>query len=341
MSARLTPLSQTDLEQWWDRVPGARRFLSTLGSEVEKSRAIAIDIADEDADEFMTVFAEAVQRRNYSLVIERMTLEASTAADEFVTELAERFEPNYIPDLLSGSPMTDLARKKILAGYVVLVEVRGRAAWLADLIRDFNRVETLDKGAPIFLTTELPSQFTLRLTDFVTPYDMQFFAINLLESARLAPTEKLYAATLVSKLAGVSALLAKNLARAELRNDGRRLAAEVLGEAYSDRIYERAVWETQIQFALPIVETVREKLIDQNLNALKKLLPVTDEFGKTLDDPWDMELRHLHYYGGNEKVFSSTDWDVLEVVYRARNDLSHLDTLESERLEKIFSLADF
>ena len=193
----------------------------------------------------------------------------------------------------------------------------------------------------IFLTSELPPQFTYRLTDFITPYDVQFFAINLLENARLSQTEKLYTATLTAKLAGTSAMLAKNLACAELYIDGERLAEEVFGADYNRRKFERAAWETQIQFALPIVETVREKLIARNLPELKKLLPVTDEFGKTLNNPWDMELRHLHYYGGNVKVFSQSDWDVLELVYRTRNDLSHLDTIDKERLEKIFALTDF
>ena len=78
-----------------------------------------------------------------------------------------------------------------------------------------------------------------------------------------------------------------------------------------------------------------------NIFALKKLLPVADEFGKFLNNPWDMELRHLHYYGGNGKIFSQTDWETLELVYRVRNDLSHLYTVDVDRLEKIFDLDNF
>ncbi len=341
MKKQLTTLTRTDLEEWWERVPGARRFMKTLGDEAEKNRAAAIDISDEDAEDFISIFTEEVQRRNYLLVIERLTLDGASAMNEFVTTLAEHFEPSYLPDLLSGSLMADVARKKILSGYVLVVKVPGRASWLTELISDFNRVEDVDKGALIFLTSELPAQFTFRLTDFVTPYDVQFFAINLLETARLSQTEKLYTATLTAKLAKTSAVLTKNLSTPELYFDGARLMEEVFGEEFNRRTFERAVWETQIQFALPIVETVREKLIARNLIDLKKLLPVTDEFGKTLSSPWDMELRHLHYYGGNVKVFSQTDWDVLELVYRARNDLSHLESIETDRLEKIFSLTEF
>ena len=145
---------------------------------------------------------------------------------------------------------------------------------------------------------------------------------------------------MTSKLAGTSAIVAKNLSVSDLYYNGIEVAKEVLSEDFAGHKFDRAVWETQIQFVLPIVETVREKLIAHNLVALKKLLPVADEFGKFLENPWDMELRHLHYYGGNDKVFSQMDWDMLELVYRVRNDLSHLDIIDVERLEKIFKLGD-
>ena len=339
MNENTEPLTRLEAEEWWDRVPGARRFMKMLGREAEKNAALAVDIDESELEGFLAIFTDEFQRRNYSSVIERLSLTAGESADEFVTALIERYEPHYMPDLLSGSMMTDVARKRILSGYVLMVKVEGRASWLSEVINDFNRVEDSGKGTIIFFTSELPAQFTFRLTDFITPYDVQFFAINLMESARLNQTEKLYTATLTAKLAGTSPRLAKKFARAELYADGRRLVVEVPG--YRQRDYDRAVWETQIQFALPIVETVREKLIARNLSELKKLLPVTDEFGKELRDAWDMELRHLHYYGGNVKVFSQSDWDILEMVYRARNDLSHLDVLDRDQLDKIFALDDF
>ena len=70
-------------------------------------------------------------------------------------------------------------------------------------------------------------------------------------------------------------------------------------------------------------------------------MPVTDEFGKDLSSAWDMELRHLHYYGGSDRVFSLNDWETLEFVYRIRNDLSHLCPIDSNRLAKIFVLSNF
>lgn len=341
MNKYLTPLSTADLEAWWERVPGARRFLQTMAREAEHSKAIVADIAEDDVEGFISIFTEEIQRRNYSIVVEHYELNNISDAEDFITDLAMKFDPNYVPDLMSDSIIMDVASKSILSGYVIFVKVNSKANWLTSLVSDFNRGDSLDKGTLIFLTSEtMPSQMTMKLMDYILPYDVQFFAINLLEGSKLTQTEKLYTATLTAKLAGTSAIIAKNLAIPDLYYNGKQLAKEILGDKYIGHKFERSVWEVQIQFALPIVETVREKLIARNLAGLKKLLPVADEFGKFLENPWDMELRHLHYYGGNDKVFSQMDWDMLELVYRVRNDLSHLDIIDVERLEKIFKLGD-
>ena len=341
MNRNLMPLNGEDLEAWWERVPGARRFLQNMAGEAEHNKAIVADIAEDDVEGFITIFTEVIQRRNYSTVVERYDLNSDGGEEDFVTDLAAKFDPGYVPDLMSDSIIMDVANKGILSGYVIFVKVNVKLNWLTNLVSDFNRVNSPDKGTIIFLTSDtMPSQITMKLMDYILPYDVQFFAINLLEDARLSQTEKLYTATLTSKLAGTSAIIAKNLANAELYMNGRKLAKEVLDSNFANHKFERVVWETQIQFALPIVETVRERLIARNLSALKRILPVADEFGKFLENPWDMELRHLHFYGGGDKVFSPGDWEMLELVYRVRNDLSHLDIIDTERLQKVFSLAD-
>ena len=341
MNTYMTPLNGEDLEAWWERVPGARRFLQNMASEAEHNKAIVADIAEDDVEGFITIFTEVIQRRNYSTVVERYELNSNNSEEDFVTDLTAKFDPTYVPDLMSDSMIIDVAKKGILSGYIVFVKVNVKLNWLTSLVSDFNKVDSPDKGTLIFLTSDtMPSQITMKLTDYILPYDVQFFAINLLEDTRLTQLEKLYTATLTSKLAGTSAVVAKNLASTELYFNGREVVKEVLGSSLSSHRFEQVVWETQIQFALPIVETVRGRLIEKNQVALKKILPVADEFGKFLDSVWDMELRHLHFYGGADKLFSPTDWELLEMVYRVRNDLSHLFTIDIDRLQKIFALSD-
>ena len=133
--------------------------------------------------------------------------------------------------------------------------------------------------------------------------------------------------------------MAKNLAKTELYTRGFEFVKTVIPK-FSEKIYNRAVWECQTQFLLPALEQIRSYLIEENFSQLKQILPVTDEFGKTLSDAWDMELRHLHFYGGNYKIFPYDEWEILELAYLARNELSHLQTLEISQLEKIFNFVD-
>ena len=342
MNINLIPLSSDDLESWWLRVPGARRFLGAIVSEAELNKAVVADIANTDIDGFVSIFTDIIQRRNYSTVIEHLELNQPIELDDFITDLAIKFDPNYVPDLMSDSMIMDVASKNVLSGYIIFIKVNSKVNWLSDLVSDFNKIDSSSKGSLIFLTSDddMPSQITMKTKDYILPYDVQFFAFNILEDTKLSQTEKLFTATLTSKLAGTSAIIAKNLASTELFFNGQSFAEEVLSENFNSHKFNRALWETQIQFALPIVESIREKLIDKKLPELKQLLPVADEFGKFLDNPWDMELRHLHFYGGSAKLFSQNDWEILELVYRVRNDLSHLDSIDVERLEKVLELSE-
>ena len=140
-------------------------------------------------------------------------------------------------------------------------------------------------------------------------------------------------------MAGQSAILAKNLAKVELFNEGIDFVKSIIPK-FDERIFNRAVWECQAQFILPTLEQLRCKLIEKNFARLRHILPRTDEFGKTLRDPWDMELRHLHFYGGQAMIFYPHDWELLELAYHARNELSHLTMIDLQRLEKLFAFAD-
>lgn len=340
MNTQLITLDNEELESWWLRVPGARRFLQTMVTEAEQNKALIADIADIDLEGFISMFTDFIQQRNSSIVIERFDVDEFVEVDDFVTDFAIKFDPNYVPDLMSNSMIVDVAKKNVLSGYIVFVKINIDVNELANIVNDFNKVDSKDKGTLIFLTSDntMPSQITMKLSDYILPYDVQFFAFNLLENSRLPQYEKLFTATLTAKLAGTSAIIAKNLAEPELFFNGKTFAKKILADEFIKYKFENALWETQIQFALPLIETIREQLIKKNLMALQALLPVADEFGKFLEDPFDMELRHLHFYGGSVKLFSQSDWELLELVYRARNDLSHLDTIDVERLEKVFAL---
>lgn len=334
-------LSYEDLNSWWAMTPGARRFANTIMNAVDKHCATVAHLPAEDEDGFTKILTEKIKKKHISLIVENFKYDGADDVEDFVYALTSKFAPNFLRDFTKDSPLEDLAKQNSFAGYVIIVKLKKKFNWLSSAATDFNKKNSGRGGTLIFITSEEnPPPNITRLSDFLTPYDVQFFAINLLENARLTSQEKLYTSTLAAKLSGKSAVLAKNLAKTELYTYGFDFIKTVLPN-FSRKTFNRAVWECQVQFLLPALEQTRSQLIEKNFRQLEGILPKTDEFGKTLDTPWDMELRHLHHYGGNAQLFQYSDWEILELAYYARNDLSHLKIIELPELEKIFSLAGY
>ena len=337
---RLRDLNDEELYSWWHTVPGARHFINAVAEAADKNCAIAAHLPKVDTEGFLQILENKIRRRHVSLIVEIFNYNGKGDLEDFTAELTERFAPNFLRDFTEDSPLTDLARQNVFSGRSIIVQLKNKFPHLTSAVADFNKKNSDTSGSIIFVTSEdNPPPSLTRLSDFLTPYDVQFFAINLLENSKLSAQEKLYTSTLAAKLSGQSAILAKNLATAELFSSGIDFVKKIIPPC-DERNFFRAVWECQVQFLLPTLEQVRGRLIEKNFRRLKNILPVKDEFGKIITDPWDMELRHLHYYGGNAMLFQNNVWEILELAYRARNDLSHLEILDTPRVEKIFALAE-
>ena len=321
-------------------MPGARHFTQAAMEAVEKNLAVAVHLPAVDSNGFIKTFIEKIQRRHTSLIIENFEYDGAGDTEDFVNALTEQFAPNFFRDFTKDSAMEDLAEQNLFGGYVFIVKLKNKFKHLPDAVADFNKAAKSESGAFVFVTSEKnPPPSLVRFADCLTPYDVQFFAINLLDDAKLSSQEKIYTATLAAKLSGQSAILAKNLATAELFYNGFDFVKKI-SPKFDEKIFNRAVWECQVQFLLPILEQLRGRLIEKSFRHLKSLLPVKDEFGKLLTDPWDMELRHLHFYGGSAFAFSMNDWEKLELAHQARNLISHLEIIDRAQMEKIFTFAD-
>ena len=337
---KLQPLDDEELDSWWRTVPGARHFTNIALEAVEKNSAVAVHLPKVDADGFIQTFVEKIQRRYLSSIVEIFNYDGFGDVEDFIVTLTEKFAPNFLRDFTKDSAMEDIAKQNLFGGYIFIIKLNGKLKKLPDAVADFNKATAGQSGSFIFVSSEEnPPPSMARLSDFLSPYDVQFFAINLLDNARLSQQEKIYTATLTAKLAGNSPILAKNLATTELFNDGADFAKKIIPD-FDERIFSRAVWECQVQYILPILEQMRGRLIEKSFRQLKSLLPIKDEFGKIISDPWDMELRHLHFYGGSAMIFQTNDWKNLELAYLSRNLISHLEIIEKDQIEKIFTFAN-
>lgn len=340
MNENIQPLDADDLDSWWRTIPGARRFLNAVFEAFNKKCALAAHIPAEDVENFIQALEQKIQRKDANSPVERFNYNRAGDVEDFVEALTFEFAPNFLRNF-TRAPLADLAKQNPFGGYAaIIIRLGEKVDWLTDAVTEFNRSAAHFNTALIFVTTEEnPPPNVTRLADFLTPYDVQFFAINFLENAPLTARKKMYTSTLAEKLSGKSPVLVKNLARAELYNYGLEFVRKILPR-FDERIYSRAVWECQMQFLLPTLEEIRERLIRKSEPLLRRILPKQDEFGTIIEEPFDMELRHLHHYGGKYRIFQLDDWELLEFAYGARNVLSHLKTLDLWELEKLFAYAE-
>ncbi len=336
----LRPLEESDLQSWWDTVPGARHFIKEVFSALDLHRSVALHLAQSEAENFINILQDKLRRRYLSQTIEIFDYDGVDDIEIFVEGLTEKYAPNFLRDFTVDEPMADLAEQNVLTGYIIIVRLNSKISNLSDAVADFNSINPEVGGSIIFVTAEdNPPPSLMRFSDYLTPYDVQFFAITLLEDTNLSPQIKLYTATLVAKLAGSSAILAKNFARIELFMDGEKFIKKIIPSLDEDFFY-RAVWECQIQFLLPIVEEVRGRIIEKYKGQLKSILPVTDAFGALIEDPYDLELGMLFHHGNRNNIFSIADSEILKVAHVARNLLAHLEVLTRNSVENVFALAD-
>ena len=340
------------LAEWWRQTSGPRRFMHILTDNALSGRCCAVDLnADSD---FFDVFRDNVLGEDSAVSIEYENVAEDVADEDFLHNLLERWvAPDYEIDLLSESPFEDMAAKRALENRIVFVALSGRCPWAKKAGAAFNRGAKKSVGycgALVFVTDFLDEDFPsgcgvdrLRLTDFVSPYDYRYFASHLLaERGVMDNAKRLYMSGLAEKITAPfeDFKLTAKIAVPQLYRDPTGTAERILGEDFSEEQCNKSLWEMQIQTVLPISENIRQTLIKNYGDELANILhtPVEDDFGNILNEPLDMELRHLRFYGAAEKFFRTTDWETLNFVCDIRNRLAHLKCLAPEEMERVFAL---
>lgn len=157
--------------------------------------------------------------------------------------------------------------------------------------------------------------------------------MTCLQDTALNLYQRYYTADIIAKIAGTDGRLCLALARQELYSR----PETVIQEQQLSVDLRPLLLETQMQHILPILEDVRRYLVQKYKTMIEQILPQKDEYGKELERPTDLELRHLqHYLRGRGLFFHEKDDNWFQCAYQARNDISHLQVLPTDQLDKLF-----
>ena len=343
---------KTFFYEWWKNTPGPRNFLQEVTKTAMSGKSAVIDLRSEDLENFLRVFSDEMSLRNLSPSVEIMNTDEESTETIFDL-ITQKFALRYRRDF-SIEPFQDLAEQDGIQGAIIFIPVSD-ADVVSDMIDDYNSVEKNTIGSIFYVARNIrPSLSTKKIlvNEYMSPIDSQFFAMRILQDVNLTPMQRWYSALIATKIAmniSMSESLLEKICTPDLYFDTKNFVHRILESSNLlrmknlqtklnfDTFFERITWETQIQLVLPIVERVREEVIERNEDLLRSLLPIRDEFGNVMDKPLDMEFRNLKYHVS--QGFSYDDQNLVETMYNVRNELSHLKILSLEKLEEVLKLA--
>lgn len=330
-------------ETWWRKVSGPKEYLKQVESLIRNGKCVLLQMEDVDTT-FFQILRDRLLRSDSSLTFTVMDTAGCASSTDFLAALVRELGPRCTPGFLD--PYGDIIKSGIFAHRILQVTIpEGFPEWIKKVIDGFSKVSEAGNGSMIFLSSNpLDTDIckTVRLEEFVSSYDIQFFALHCLGPFETEDSKGAYIAQLVSNLVGLDSRLAARLAGYRLYADPVSCykGKEESGKLLSDDRIQEAIWEAQIRFVLPITEKFRRYIIKKYEDTIVRCLPADDDFGNRLEVPQDMELRHLQHFLRGEGIspFSGKDDDLFKVAYNARNDLSHLGILSSDILDRLFSM---
>lgn len=323
---------------WWNQVSGPLAYRKEIAECIEKGRSIGLESSDVDAL-FFTLLEEMVSRMDSGFRFH--TFRVSDYDDEaaFQTDFIERLAPGFIQDF--ESPYSRLYNEGHLQHHFIYFEIDADTDWAMHVVRECSQCSSPGNGIFLCLADDasvfdgIKQLKKICLSSYLSIYNLQYFALQCLGNFSTRNSKGLYIAQLAAKLSGSSGIVCADLATPDLFAD----PMKICGTLPDDKV-RHAIWETQIQIFLPIIEKIRRYLITKYADEIKNLLPKKDEFNHEIKEPSDMELRHLQFYGRGKynNFFDHGDDDWFTKAYNARNDLSHLKLLDMKTMDDLLDM---
>lgn len=147
--------------------------------------------------------------------------------------------------------------------------------------------------------------------------NIRYFVYRLLMEAELGKLTE-YAVAVVMEAAGEDIEQCGEMCMKIMEESFEKVVGSMAEDP--DRFY--SMHRAQIRTVEPLIQLGRLQLCEKYSAKIGKLLPFCDDYGTAIQEPHELELRHLWHYR-SELSLSAADDGILRRLYEARNDLSH------------------
>lgn len=345
---------------WWERVPNALSFFSSITQMLIAEKSIVIQHTNEIP--WYSFFEEkvknAVQQENSSKRVE--CIEDTDNPGQYLLQNFCKKEKRalYRPTKSLGCFLAendDIVLHSVYL-WVYIRDESSLARWM-NIISDYQKMREKGKEVACFILVWHGEKIresrkgikAISFDEYLTEYDHIVFATLASASISAPPITKQYLSELAASTLGDDIeLCAACLKRAnEFLRDPFALISDITksetrcdGSEYSynknESMVKHCIWKAQIKAIYPLLEQFREDFVQKHASAIMKQLPISSAFGEEYTDPKDVELGTLVFMVGSQRlVISPGEYDKLIRYRDARNVLSHLNILGYDDIQSL------
>ena len=319
-------------EMWWKRVPTAERMIENTCDELLDGKSIQVFPDMLWKDTFLRLVLGAVQNNDAGIAFFEFDGSSMDAGRNLIDCVAELTGFGFNFD---GKLKTFVGKLQNNSGYVF--QMHGLSPrHLKDAHQLIRDIALQNYRIALILEDDTQNQVkAVHQKKFsANRMDVRYFAWTLLLEQGDIPLLE-YAAILCEELSGGDpercAHLCKHIHEV-LRG------ATNLCDWLTEAEIQWRIHAAQLRGIQPVIEEQRLKLIDGLGVRVNRILPFDDEYHNTFTKPHEVELRHLVFYKA-QLTLSTVEQQLLDQLYEARNDLSHLRVLSEEQITGIAKLA--
>ena len=320
-------------EMWWERVPAAERLIETTCNQLLDGKSIQVFHDMLWKETFLRLVLDKVRSYDAGIAFHAFSGDDLDVRMPLIDCIAEHLGFGFNFD---GKLSTLIGKLQPNSGYIF--QMRGLCArHLKEchlLIKDLSRNNC---GMAFILEDDTPAQMKGIHQKKFTPtrMDVHYFAWTLLLDQGSIPHIE-YAAVLCEELSGGDPERCAGLCNQiySLMQDAKAVCPWLEEDELQCRTHV-----AQLRGIQPIIEEQRLKFIDRLGSRINRILPFDDEFQNTFTLPHEVELRHMIYHK-SELSLSHSEQMLLDQLYTARNDLSHLRVLSEKQIIELAELAE-
>lgn len=338
---------------WWEQVPNSRAFADTIFDSVSegKNTVLISKCGLPWYDFFYAKLKDCFRQRNASKVIEELSnignpgeyllnkyckpekRAAYRPGKSFASFFASS-EDIVIHDRLFWVRLNDDSLLDTWMTFISdYVKERGKgkkqASFLIECVTD--KVINSKKGITV-----------ASFDDSISEYDRFVFCMLAASSVNEKGDMKKYLSELISNVIGNNVELCEKVIcdyRAFLSNPYAVVSKSIDDSTPFSKTEDEVahdIWLSQVRIVYPVLEDYREGFVKKHRRDISRNLPISSSSGEIYSAPEDVELGTLRFLADNWKItLTAEEHGALILHTQARNDLSHLKSIDISEVRKI------